>query len=148
MNGARILAFVLAGGEGRRLHPLTSDRPEPAVELGEGLCLIDFALANLVNSGVSWIYLRAGRQAARVLARYRHAAGPRRSAARRLCGTEPAAGSSQPSVAAAAGLGGAAAARAPHDPAGIRDRAAMSEAERLLAARLQPLLHAGEGRSG
>jgi glucose-1-phosphate adenylyltransferase len=57
MSDSRILAFVLAGGEGRRLRPLTADRPKPAVELGEGYCLIDFALANLVNSGVPWIYL-------------------------------------------------------------------------------------------
>lgn len=57
MNSARVLAFVLAGGEGRRLYPLTADRPKAALELGEGYCLIDFALANLVNSGVQWIYL-------------------------------------------------------------------------------------------
>jgi glucose-1-phosphate adenylyltransferase len=57
MDCSRTVAFVLAGGEGRRLRPLTADRPKPAVELGDGYCLVDFALANLVNSGVQWIYL-------------------------------------------------------------------------------------------
>ena len=54
---SRILAFVLAGGEGRRLHPLTLGTPKPAVELRRGLPIVDFVLSNLVNSGVPWIYL-------------------------------------------------------------------------------------------
>jgi glucose-1-phosphate adenylyltransferase len=59
MPKPRILAFVLAGGEGRRLRPLTEDRAKPAVELGQGYRIVDFVLANLVNSGVRWIYLLA-----------------------------------------------------------------------------------------
>jgi glucose-1-phosphate adenylyltransferase len=51
------LAFVLAGGEGRRLHPLTLERAKPALEVREGHQIVDFVLANLVNSGVHWIYV-------------------------------------------------------------------------------------------
>ncbi|KAE8763792.1 glucose-1-phosphate adenylyltransferase [Georgenia thermotolerans] len=50
----RVLAIVLAGGEGKRLMPLTADRAKPAVPFGGIYRLIDFALSNLVNSG----YLR------------------------------------------------------------------------------------------
>jgi len=46
------LAFVLAGGEGRRLHPLTRERSKPAVFFGGRYRLIDFVLSNLVNSEV------------------------------------------------------------------------------------------------
>ena len=59
MAPPRILAFVLAGGEGRRLRPLTDERPKPAIHLGEGCRIVDFVLANLANSGVPWIYLLA-----------------------------------------------------------------------------------------
>lgn len=59
MPDPQILAFVLAGGEGRRLRPLTDDRAKPAVELARGVRIVDFALANLVNSGVRQIYLLA-----------------------------------------------------------------------------------------
>ncbi len=45
------LAFVLAGGEGRRLQPLTRERSKPAVYFGGPYRLIDFVLSNLVNSG-------------------------------------------------------------------------------------------------
>jgi glucose-1-phosphate adenylyltransferase len=44
------LALVLAGGEGRRLHPLTRERSKPAVYFGGRYRLIDFVLSNLVNS--------------------------------------------------------------------------------------------------
>jgi glucose-1-phosphate adenylyltransferase len=42
---------VLAGGEGKRLAPLTADRAKPAVPFGGNYRLIDFALSNLVNAG-------------------------------------------------------------------------------------------------
>jgi glucose-1-phosphate adenylyltransferase len=46
----RVLAIVLAGGEGNRLMPLTADRAKPAVPFAGSYRLIDFALSNLVNS--------------------------------------------------------------------------------------------------
>jgi len=47
-----VLSVVLAGGEGRRLLPLTADRAKPAVPIGGRYRLIDFVLSNLVNSGL------------------------------------------------------------------------------------------------
>jgi len=44
-----VLGMVLAGGEGKRLHPLTRDRCKPAVPFGANYRIIDFALSNLVN---------------------------------------------------------------------------------------------------
>ncbi|MCA0292179.1 MAG: glucose-1-phosphate adenylyltransferase [Actinobacteria bacterium] len=48
---AKVLVIVLAGGEGKRLMPLTADRAKPAVPFGGIYRLIDFALSNVVNSG-------------------------------------------------------------------------------------------------
>jgi glucose-1-phosphate adenylyltransferase len=48
---ASVLTIVLAGGEGKRLAPLTLDRAKPAVPFGGNFRLIDFALSNLVNAG-------------------------------------------------------------------------------------------------
>ncbi|ACQ80569.1 glucose-1-phosphate adenylyltransferase [Beutenbergia cavernae DSM 12333] len=50
MAAPRVLAIVLAGGEGKRLMPLTADRAKPAVPFGGIYRLIDFALSNIVNS--------------------------------------------------------------------------------------------------
>ena len=47
----KVLAMVLAGGEGKRLFPLTADRAKPAVPFGGNYRLIDFVLSNLVNAG-------------------------------------------------------------------------------------------------
>ena len=47
----KVLAIVLAGGEGKRLLPLTADRAKPAVPFGGVYRLIDFVLSNLVNAG-------------------------------------------------------------------------------------------------
>jgi glucose-1-phosphate adenylyltransferase len=52
MNPLRVFAFVLAGGEGRRLRPFTTERPKPALSFGGGYRLIDFVLSNLFHSGV------------------------------------------------------------------------------------------------
>ncbi|MFC7402375.1 glucose-1-phosphate adenylyltransferase [Citricoccus sp. GCM10030269] len=51
MPQTKVLAVVLAGGEGKRLMPLTADRAKPAVPFAGSYRLIDFALSNLVNSG-------------------------------------------------------------------------------------------------
>lgn len=48
----KVLSIVLAGGEGKRLMPLTLDRAKPAVPFGGTLRLIDFVLSNMVNSGL------------------------------------------------------------------------------------------------
>ncbi|HWH26055.1 MAG TPA: glucose-1-phosphate adenylyltransferase [Pseudolysinimonas sp.] len=55
MAGKKIFGIVLAGGEGKRLMPLTVDRAKPAVPFAGGYRLIDFALSNLVNSGLQQI---------------------------------------------------------------------------------------------
>lgn len=47
----KVLAIVLAGGEGKRLMPLTQDRAKPAVPFGGIYRLIDFSLSNIINSG-------------------------------------------------------------------------------------------------
>ncbi|MBI2988659.1 MAG: glucose-1-phosphate adenylyltransferase [Deltaproteobacteria bacterium] len=49
--------MVLAGGRGKRLHPLTKDRAKPAVPFGGKYRIIDFVLSNLVNSGIYCIYV-------------------------------------------------------------------------------------------
>lgn len=53
----KVLAFVLAGGEGTRLFPLTKERAKPAVPFGGKYRLVDFVLSNLVNSGIYSIYV-------------------------------------------------------------------------------------------
>lgn len=50
-NPNRVLSMVLAGGEGKRLLPLTLDRAKPAVPFGAHYRLIDFPLSNLANGG-------------------------------------------------------------------------------------------------
>jgi glucose-1-phosphate adenylyltransferase len=52
---SKVLAIVLAGGEGKRLMPLTRDRAKPAVPFGGTYRLIDYVLSNLVNAGLRQI---------------------------------------------------------------------------------------------
>lgn len=53
----KILAFVLAGGKGERLFPLTSFRSKPSVPFGGRYRIVDFVLSNLINSHIYSIYL-------------------------------------------------------------------------------------------
>jgi glucose-1-phosphate adenylyltransferase len=52
---ARVLVMILAGGEGRRLGPLSSERAKPAVPFGGRYRIIDIVLSNFVNSGLNRI---------------------------------------------------------------------------------------------
>jgi glucose-1-phosphate adenylyltransferase len=53
----KTIAFVLAGGMGSRLLPLTKERAKPAVSFGGKYRIIDFVLSNLINSGIHSIYV-------------------------------------------------------------------------------------------
>lgn len=53
----RVVAFVLAGGRGERLYPLTRDRTKPAVPFGGAYRIIDFSLSNCLNSNIRMIYV-------------------------------------------------------------------------------------------
>jgi glucose-1-phosphate adenylyltransferase len=57
------MTFILAGGEGERLYPLTADQPKPVVPFGGVFRIIDFPLSNVLNSGLRYIY---------VLTQYKH----------------------------------------------------------------------------
>ncbi|MDV6342971.1 glucose-1-phosphate adenylyltransferase [Nitrosomonas sp. Is37] len=57
MPNPRILAMVMAGGEGKRLYPLTCERSKPSVPFGGRYRIVDFVLSNLVNSHIFAIYL-------------------------------------------------------------------------------------------
>ena len=59
----KTLTFILAGGEGERLYPLTADQPKPMVPFGGVFRIIDFTLSNVLNSGLRHIY---------VLTQYKH----------------------------------------------------------------------------
>ncbi len=53
----RILAFILAGGKGERLFPLTVERSKPSVPIGGRYRVVDFVLSNFMNSKIFSIYL-------------------------------------------------------------------------------------------
>src|SRR6058998_3161578 len=54
---AKTLTFILAGGRGERLYPLTADQPKPALPFGGVFRIIDFSLSNALNSGLRRIYV-------------------------------------------------------------------------------------------
>ena len=54
---AKVIGMVLAGGRGSRLHPLTLKRTKPAVPFGSKYRIIDFALNNMINSGIFGIFV-------------------------------------------------------------------------------------------
>jgi glucose-1-phosphate adenylyltransferase len=57
MKNPRILTFVMAGGEGSRLSPLTAKNSKPSLPFGGRYRIVDFVLSNLVNSEINSIYL-------------------------------------------------------------------------------------------
>jgi glucose-1-phosphate adenylyltransferase len=57
MQTDRIIPFVMAGGQGSRLQPLTAARSKPSVPFGARYRIVDFVLSNLVNSQIRTIYL-------------------------------------------------------------------------------------------
>src|SRR3954452_17294549 len=52
-----VLAILLAGGVGERLHPLTRDTAKPAVPFGGSYRIIDFPLSNCLNSGLRRVFV-------------------------------------------------------------------------------------------
>jgi glucose-1-phosphate adenylyltransferase len=54
---SQVSAFILAGGQGERLHPLTLSRPKPAVSFGGMFRIIDFTLFNCMHSGLRKVSL-------------------------------------------------------------------------------------------
>ena len=67
-----ILAFVMAGGEGSRLHPLTTYRCKPSVPFNGKHRLVDFVLSNLVNSDIYSIYLLVQYKSQALIEHVRH----------------------------------------------------------------------------
>src|SRR5512145_3032025 len=57
------LTFILAGGQGERLMPLTATRAKPAVPFGGAYRIIDFTLSNCIHSGLRRIYVLTQYQA-------------------------------------------------------------------------------------
>jgi glucose-1-phosphate adenylyltransferase len=54
---ARVLAMIMAGGKGERLHPLTRDRSKPSVPFAGRHRIVDFVLSNFLNSEVYSVYV-------------------------------------------------------------------------------------------
>ncbi len=69
----RVLAFILAGGKGERLFPLTRDRSKPAVPFGGKYRIVDFVLSNFVNSGIYSLYVLVQYKAQSLIDHLRHA---------------------------------------------------------------------------
>jgi len=72
----KIVALVLAGGEGTRLYPLTAEHAKPALAFANGYRIIDFVLSNLVNSKISTIYVLAQYKPASLVAHIETAWAP------------------------------------------------------------------------
>lgn len=57
LQNKKVLTFILAGGKGSRLYPLTRDRSKPAVFFAARFRIIDFVLSSCINSGLRQVYL-------------------------------------------------------------------------------------------
>jgi len=57
MSDPRVTSIILAGGQGKRLHPLTASRSKPAVPIGGKFRLIDIPLSNCLNHGIRQIWV-------------------------------------------------------------------------------------------
>ena len=57
MKQPKVLAFVMAGGEGSRLQPLTTASSKPSLPFGSRYRIVDFVLSNLLNARIQSIYL-------------------------------------------------------------------------------------------
>jgi len=57
MSDPRVTSIILAGGQGKRLHPLTATRSKPAVPIGGKFRLIDIPLSNCLNHGIRQIWV-------------------------------------------------------------------------------------------
>ena len=57
MASESVLALILGGGAGQRLHPLTKSRAKPAVPLGGKYRLIDIPVSNCINADVHRIFI-------------------------------------------------------------------------------------------
>ncbi len=66
------LAFVLAGGKGERLFPLTAMRSKPSVPFGGRYRIVDFALSNMINSRIYSIYLLVQYKSQSLIEHVRH----------------------------------------------------------------------------
>jgi glucose-1-phosphate adenylyltransferase len=77
MDEPRILAFIMAGGKGERLFPLTRDRAKPAVPFGGRYRIIDFVLSNMHNSGIRAMYVLSQYKAQSLVEHIQHVWGTR-----------------------------------------------------------------------
>lgn len=57
MPGSKVLAIILGGGQGSRLHPLTESRSKPAVPIAGKYRLVDIPISNCINSGIKRIFV-------------------------------------------------------------------------------------------
>ena len=57
MSGKKVLAIILGGGQGSRLHPLTETRSKPAVPIAGKYRLVDIPISNCINSNIKQMYV-------------------------------------------------------------------------------------------
>ncbi|NQU65521.1 MAG: glucose-1-phosphate adenylyltransferase [SAR324 cluster bacterium] len=57
LQNKKVLTFILAGGKGSRLYPLTRDRSKPAVFFAARFRIIDFVLSSCINSGLRRVFI-------------------------------------------------------------------------------------------